>query len=92
MIRSREKASIRKSIGRNSKTRTNIHIDTNLVHRISSRTSLKSRRAVVDFALRTTAELLERREKIVGLSESVFGLTRGMGIFPSGYADELRGK
>jgi Arc/MetJ family transcription regulator len=92
MIRSREKVSFRKSIKRISQTRTNIHIDTNLVHRISSRTSLKSRRAVVDFALRTTAELLERRERIGGLSESVFGLTRGTGIFPSGYAEEIRGK
>jgi Arc/MetJ family transcription regulator len=72
--------------------RTNIHIDTNLVHRISSRTRLKSQRAVVDFALRATAEMLERRERIGRMGDSVFGLTRGTNIFPPGYAEAVRGK
>ena len=92
MLRTRGKASLRKSFKRNAQTRTNIHIDTNLVRRISSRTSLKSQRAVVDFALRTTAELLEKRERIASVAESVFGITRDTEIFPSDYASEIRGK
>jgi Arc/MetJ family transcription regulator len=92
MLKARRKASFGKSLKRTSKTRTNIYIDTNLVRRISSRTSLKNRRAVVDFALRTTAELLEKREHIARVSESIFGLTRNTDIFPPNYASVIRGK
>jgi Arc/MetJ family transcription regulator len=81
-----------KSLKRTSQKRTNVHIDTNLVRRISSHTRLKSQRAVVDFALRTTAELLEKRERIAKATESVFGLTRDTDIFPSDYASSIRGK
>jgi Arc/MetJ family transcription regulator len=92
MIRTTGKTAFRKSIKRIAKKRTNIHIDPNLVHRISSRTRLKSQRAVVDFALRTTAEMLERREQLGRMGDSVFGLTKGTNIFPPGYAEAIRGK
>jgi Arc/MetJ family transcription regulator len=92
MHRQRGKASFGNSLKQTSQKRTNIYIDTNLVRRISSRTSLKNRRAVVDFALRTTAELLEKRENIAKAAESIFGLTRNTDIFPSDYASAIRGK
>jgi hypothetical protein len=53
---------------------------------------LKSQRAVVDFALRTTAELLEKRERIAKATDSIFGLTRDTDIFTSDYATAIRGK
>jgi Arc/MetJ family transcription regulator len=92
MIRTRQKVSFRKSIKRIAAKRTNIHIDTILVHKISSQTRLKSQRAIVDFALRTTAELLERRNRIGKMSNAMSGLTKGTGIFPPGYAEYIRGR
>jgi Arc/MetJ family transcription regulator len=92
MLRARGKASVHKTTNLSSQTRTNIHIDTNLVRRITSHTRLKSRRAVVDFALRTTAELLDKRERVAKATDSVFGLTRDTDIFPDKYASSIRGK
>jgi Arc/MetJ family transcription regulator len=92
MPRARREVSAVNSNKPKSQTRTNIHIDKNLVRRISSRTSLKSSRAIVDFALRTTAELLEKRAHIATAADSVFGLTRNTGIFPQDYATVIRGK
>jgi Arc/MetJ family transcription regulator len=92
MLRTTPKSTLRKSSKRICGKRTNIHVDPKLVSMISSRTSLKSQRAVVDFALRTTAEMLERRARIDKMANSAFGLTKGTGIFPSHYADVIRGK
>jgi hypothetical protein len=75
-----------------SSVRTNVYLNPQLVRSIASNAKLKSQRAVVDFALKTTADLLEKRKSIGRSAAAVCGITRDSGIFPQGYAATVRGR